>query len=409
MYIEKFICDVIDTVFFDYYLSCFFMRKREKWNIIGIIGVIIVTELCNVYLKNRTLALILPLAAFVLLFAYGNIFFDGKKFLKGVIVGVFYGLCNVLDCGIYVVSIIFNIDINLFYENREARIILLIIMQVLLFLTVLSFTMICRKITVKVPNVYLFLVSLFFILLIAVYSIQYSFLITADKIARFIYFAVSIIALVLILILSIRAVLSQMREREREILLKREWDIQNEFLGKVVRQYNNLRVLRHDYKNHINTMKALYDSNNEFEFNKYINEYRNELVYSLRTDICNDTVVSAIIQDKSDEAETMEKSIKWETDKDIEFKKNQREFCCCLISLVDAAIKVCEDKGQINVKIYKKEKALKLNVSCEGRGINTDNENVRKIVKKIVEDIGGKYEDMSVKGHFKIETEVEVI
>lgn len=406
MFIETLVCDLIDTFFLDYYLSCYFKRKRDKWFIAGIIVIMIVAVLVKTYLKRGALTMLLPAVSFMLFFVYCNTFFEGKKFMKAVMIGVFYGLCNVADCVVYGGTIILNIDQSLFNANRGARIILLLILQGLMFLMIMSFMMFSRRITVKVPNIYLFLVSLFFISFVAMYGIQYSFFVTDNINVRKIYLGVLLIVLLFILVFSIKVVSMQIKEKEREKFLKKEWDIQNEFLSKAVKQYNNLRVLRHDYNNHISTMQALYSNGDKDELGKYVSEYKDELKYSFRTDICSDAVVSAIIQDKTDEALLLDKSIKFECDENIEFKKNQREFCCCLVNLIDMGMK--KSRAYVDVKINKRGNCLCLRVKCELEEKDNE-ENIIKIVKKLTENEGCIYNDMSTKEYMDIEAKVEVI
>ena len=154
--------------------------------------------------------------------------------------------------------------------------------------------------------------------------------------------------------------------------------------------YMSMRGWRHDYHNHMQTIKAHLALDQISQADIYIDQMETELDSIDVKYKSGNISVDAILNSKLTLAEKSGLQIKCETDVPKEISINQIDLCVILGNLIDNAIEACEKMDETKAKFIRIymctiKKQLYISVS------NATNEVVRKIDKEYITNKRGKH------------------
>lgn len=106
--------------------------------------------------------------------------------------------------------------------------------------------------------------------------------------------------------------------------------------------YDKLRIMRHDYKHHLNAARKMLSNGNVDEANQYLNVAENKLSESEMRSYCENTVVNALVASFDERCTRL--NIKFSVDISIlnTDKVPNYELCIIIGNLLENAVEACE-------------------------------------------------------------------
>lgn len=236
-----------------------------------------------------------------------------------------------------------------------------------------------------------------------------------------IYLAVSVL-LILVLDGTVYALIHRMN-RENEIttenmLIKKEKEMQENNIAQLKVLYNELEILRNDYKSYIDTTLNLADSEKYDELKKYVRKISESSINSTLDKVCvtGNLIVDGIINYKVAYAQNRGIDVKTRITHKIQ-NISDANISIILGHLIDNAIESClmqEDEKVMKISIEKKKEYIMIQISNKigdnsviavNRELkSTKGENHRglgiKSVKEIIEKYYGMYDFYENDGFF---------
>lgn len=194
---------------------------------------------------------------------------------------------------------------------------------------------------------------------------------------------------------------------ERKTLLmeasEKEYKKMAEYMGEIENLYNDLRAQRHDYVNHVETIKGFIDNNDVEKAGKYAGDLMNaEALEGKRLSISN-SLLNSIISYKKRKAEDMGIEFNFDVKMPANLEIEDIDMTIMLSNALDNAIEACEriddkryidiymnyalGKVKMNIKnsfdgklVRKGEKLATRKKDKESHGLGLDN--IRKVVDK---------------------------
>jgi hypothetical protein len=163
---------------------------------------------------------------------------------------------------------------------------------------------------------------------------------------------------------------------ERKTLLmeasEKEYRKMVEYMGEIENLYNDLRSQRHDYVNHVETIKGLIDNNEIDRANSYAGDLiQAEMLESGKLNISN-SLVNAIISYKNRKAEEMAIDFTYDVKIPASLEIKDIDLTIMLSNALDNATEACqriEDKRYVDIYMNYAMGKLKMNIKNSFDGI----------------------------------------
>lgn len=212
---------------------------------------------------------------------------------------------------------------------------------------------------------YLLFISLFFIICVMIYGMGYSFDLTYNFTIQFMFFLITLVLIAVLMLVSFKVAYVPVGEREQKLVLDKQWKMQTEYLAKLQDRYDEVRMFRHDYNNHMNVLKLLYINKDYAGFEQYLDNYYNELNDTVGVYICSDAIIGALINDRLEEAAGMGKTLKYSICEDPDITVNESVVSICLLNMIDIALRQSVEGATIYLNIHRKDKFIYIIVKTD--------------------------------------------
>ena len=310
-----------------------------------------ISDLLGTFVFNNENFLVLSCLSIEIIFAI--IFLKGNCFEKIFMSITSYMLVYCINFPILaLISKISNLEISEFMVSQDiSRIVCLFITKMLYFAAV-QFILWMRKKEKHYFNLneWIIIISVFLITLLiglAMYIIMIN-----DKISDYIYLASTLLLSLLDVIIFIfmrNMNVSSQKEREKE-LLHIQLAQQKDEMRKLEQQYQEISVLRHDFRNSIDCMARMIQQNKQEDALHYAEQLKKRKIGKLQTHIeCSSSVINAVVNLKFSDAQVngIETSFKMvvQIPENLEF-----DISIILSNLLDNAIEAC-CKNEISSQI----------------------------------------------------------
>ena len=310
-----------------------------------------ISDLLGTFVFSNENFLVLSCLSIEIIFAV--IFLKGNCFEKVFMSITSYMLVYCINFPILaLISKISNLEISEFMVSQDiSRIVCLFITKILYFAAV-QFILWMRKKEKHYFNLneWIIIISVFLITLLiglAMYIIMIN-----DKISDYIYLASTLLLSLLDVIIFIfmrNMNVSSQKEREKE-LLHIQLAQQKDEMRKLEQQYQEISVLRHDFRNSIDCMARMIQQNKQEDALHYAEQLKKRKIGKLQTHIeCSSSVINAVINSKFSDAQVngIETSFKMvvQIPENLEF-----DISIILSNLLDNAIEAC-CKNEISSQI----------------------------------------------------------
>lgn len=310
-----------------------------------------ISDLLGTFVFSNENFLVLSCLSIEIIFAV--IFLKGSCFEKVFMSITSYMLVYCINFPILaLISKISNLEISEFMVSQDiSRIVCLFITKMLYFAAV-QFILWMRKKEKHYFNLneWIIIISVFLITLLiglAMYIIMIN-----DKISDYIYLASTLLLSLLDVIIFIfmrNMNVSSQKEREKE-LLHIQLAQQKDEMRKLEQQYQEISVLRHDFRNSIDCMARMIQQNKQEDALHYAEQLRKRKIGKLQTHIeCSSSVINAVVNSKFSDAQVngIETSFKMvvQIPENLEF-----DISIILSNLLDNAIEAC-CKNEISSQI----------------------------------------------------------
>lgn len=187
----------------------------------------------------------------------------------------------------------------------------------------------------------------------------------------------------------------------------------------VENMYKKMRGWRHDYRNHIQTMKVLAEKGNLEAIKEYLNKLDEDLATVDTVVKTGNAMADAILNSKISLAKSKGINVKVDAHVPVKLKMSELDLCVILGNLFDNAIEATSGQkdawiklnvkqyndtlyiGMENTILYKPKdnlKTTKMDTKCHGYGLDS----IKKIAKKYEGDMVIDYDDKT----FRVEVVV---
>lgn len=135
--------------------------------------------------------------------------------------------------------------------------------------------------------------------------------------------------------------------------------------NEVENMYKKVRMFRHDYKNHIQTMKILLSNNKLIELENYLNDLSNELNTVDTVIKTGNAMADSIINSKISLANSKNIKVVIDANIPVKLKMKELDLCCILGNLFDNAIEASKDVKEEDrlIRVYMDMKNTQLYIS----------------------------------------------
>lgn len=205
-------------------------------------------------------------------------------------------------------------------------------------------------------------------------------------------------------------VLSRQQKLEQENMLA---EMNRRYYETMEQQQFEVRRLKHDMSNHLQTLTALPGEKQE----EYLRELLDAPVFSQQINHCGDATVNAVLSAKAEEAAKRNIDFRWKLDIPEDLPYDKPDICALFANSLDNAMEACEklppNQRKISLAANRKKGlfVMKLINSCEeaarppraGETTKADKENHGyglRSIREIVYRHGGSLEMTGEKGLF---------
>lgn len=188
-------------------------------------------------------------------------------------------------------------------------------------------------------------------------SAKYNIEILKLKESKMIYVIVTLALITIIIIILIIIISKRKRILEENInILERNSTIKQQYYENIKLNYENIRRIKHDIKNHIISINTLISEKHYEEAKKYIRHIENNIDYSCLDISTNNKIVDAIVFSKMETCKL--ENIDLYLDIKVPKEVSLDEFDICVIygNLLDNAIQACKKVNEKELKRYIKLK-----------------------------------------------------
>lgn len=244
-------------------------------------------------------------------------------------------------------SVIKHVGRTEIYLNPQLRILGIILSKGLNFAIIRIICSFGRKTYVKTDTNYWFLFSIVFTVVLSTIYLIFNPQPSVKAPYMAVFCAVGLLYGVFAALYLYERMTKQAKQIKEEELLKQQQETQINHLNDLVLAQEKLRSFKHDFSNHMLSLKSYFDSENYNEGNKYLQNLIDEVdLQSDRIDTGN-IVIDAIITAKRDLAR--KKDIRFEISIKIPSNINISSSDCCVIfgNALDNAIEAA-DKLHVN-------------------------------------------------------------
>lgn len=154
-----------------------------------------------------------------------------------------------------------------------------------------------------------------------------------------------------------------------KLVNKKIEDYQRELIethySEVENMYKKTRMFKHDYKNHIQTMKILLKNNKLNELENYLNDLSNELNTVDTVIKTGNAMADSIINSKISLANSKNINVVIDANIPVKLKMKELDLCCIIGNLFDNAIEALKDVNEDDrlIRVYMDMKNTQLYIS----------------------------------------------
>ena len=424
--IVEYAATLIECIISADFICCFLTSKDKKHKLISFISIAVLDFLITFTLNQFTIfegalgfARIIANLLIVLLFMKGSLF---ERIL----------VCAITEVALLIISFISLNAFSLIFErtvaelaaiNDMTRLIILFVTKFLLFLFTRMMLGIRKKDEYTLTLLEWIILMVIFIITICaemeIFSISLEYELSADNTKIFWVgvglFSVDILAYILMIRMS-----HKNAERTQFMIDRMQLDVYKEKLDEMEKQYDEIRTIRHDMKNHLQCILALIQKGEYNESQQYVEDILNNKLYSeyqfvnTTNNIINVITNYKLLLCKNSSIKTVVNISSFELDID------DGDICIILGNLFDNAIEACnkvnddkmiffeisQKKGYVNFVIKNSIEASvlqtnphlltsKSNAAWHGLGIRT--------VKNTVYKYGGMIDFFESNGLFAVD------
>lgn len=363
----EFFVNLIEATFFGVmiYSKLHYRFSKKSYFVIGIFLSAIIVTLINIssleYFLSWTIFVGIDLA---LTFLY---FKDtiAKKILWGCIPMLIALIANNIVMNIVLIS---KIDLENTLIPGEIRIPLTILY---LFICGLIYWILykIKKTEIKLPKILIVLIIVILLIgILATAQLAYIFAQTFDLLSIF-------ISLELLILLIAAFALFEMICKTISDKTKVEVELARSYLEeKNIRQTKeSIRAWKHDYHNHLETMKGLLHSEKYSELADYLGKVDNDFSELTTKSFLSNSAIDAMLFSKLLLARTNNIDLDIRANGDIKLPITETKMCVLLGNLVDNALEACKsldfDNPQIKLSIFTRQGMLFINITNPSNGI----------------------------------------
>lgn len=229
------------------------------------------------------------------------------------------------------------------------------------------------SIGVKAYVLILALLSLFGIVLITDVAFELSNNDSADHLFQNISIASGIIIILVISTMFLVAWLGTLNKRNMQLAIQEERDEQlYKYVSEVESHYEFLREQQHDFKSHMQIMKALVAECKYQELESYLNDYSENISKVPILPITSDTSLNACISIKSHHAHKLGIQMHLSCDVKHTFPLGSADVCSLVSNILDNAIEACAQvngRSYIVLEIAERNNMLMISVENSANGV----------------------------------------
>ena len=409
VHIIEMISDIINSVMTVYFFNRTLAPKNEKYEKVYSLITIIFYILIQIIIQNEMLTairynkkFIFIMFCYILLIIYPLFLREGRISEK-IILSLFYvNIIIIITFSIFItISMTLGLEFNevLIYVN-DRRVLVTTINRFIRILVIFIFFN-KMKFIKYIKSKFLYILGMILILnLILNVIIQKKLIRSLDIInSDIIYIVFSFSAIQILLIIMVNLIFNQ---TEKRIML--EMSLEDKLSNKeVMDMYTKMMGWKHDFKNHISTIKGLLELGTEKEVISYIDEM-NERINDIDNKIYTDNVlINSILVNK------LKVTKKYDIKIDLNIRINKKinisniDICVILGNLLDNSIEACiitEGYKYIDLNIISENNRLIIKISnttngklkyIDGKFLSTKNKGIHGIGLSQVDEVVKKY------------------
>ncbi|WP_298042165.1 sensor histidine kinase [uncultured Clostridium sp.] len=409
VHIIEMISDIINSVMTVYFFNRTLAPKNEKYEKVYSLITIIFYTLIQIIIQNEMLTairynkkFIFIMFCYILLIIYPLFLREGRISEK-IFLSLFYvNIIIIITFSIFItISMTLGLEFNevLIYVN-DRRVLVTTINRFIRILVIFIFFN-KMKFIKYIKSKFLYILGIILILnLILNVIIQKKLIRSLDIInSDIIYIVFSFSAIQILLIIMVNLIFNQ---TEKRIML--EMSLEDKLSNKeVMDMYTKMMGWKHDFKNHISTIKGLLELGTEKEVISYIDEM-NERINDIDNKIYTDNVlINSILVNK------LKVTKKYDIKIDLNIRINKKinisniDICVILGNLLDNSIEACiitEGYKYIDLNIISENNRLIIKISnttngklkyIDGKFLSTKNKGIHGIGLSQVDEVVKKY------------------
>ncbi len=409
VHIIEMISDIINSVMTVYFFNRTLAPKNEKYEKVYSLITIIFYTLIQIIIQNEMLTEIrynkkftFIIFCYILLITYPLFLREGRISEK-IFLSLFYvNIIIIITFSIFItISMTLGLEFNevLIYVN-DRRVLVTTINRFIRILVIFIFFN-KMKFIKYIKSKFLYILGIILILnLILNVIIQKKLIRSLDIInSDIIYIVFSFSAIQILLIIMVNLIFNQ---TEKRIML--EMSLEDKLSNKeVMDMYTKMMGWKHDFKNHISTIKGLLELGTEKEVISYIDEM-NERINDIYNKIYTDNVlINSILVNK------LKVTKKYDIKIDLNIRINKKinisniDICVILGNLLDNSIEACiitEGYKYIDLNIISENNRLIIKISnttngklkyIDGKFLSTKNKGIHGIGLSQVDEVVKKY------------------
>lgn len=360
--IELFYC-LLDVGILDFFGKKILKRKYAS-KVITTVLLLITSVIIYMLTLPQTYSGLSNIMSLMVMVSYIYILFDGTQKKKLTIPLLYYMLSGVVTLVVVsLAALIFNLDATYFLTHSLSRMMITLLIKMLTFLVVFYIFGLFSGILSTYKKVRNTLIYIFGIMLVLFLLFDFMFL---DNSMSKNSFAITMSLVFFILILTITILLfkyfDSTEKKNRTAAMLREMTIKNQSYIDITDQYIALTKIKHDFRNHLITIKTLINQNN-VEAIKYIHKLENLSALNTYVNTNND-VLNAILNSKISEYQDIDFRIRFEESNfDIPYDTTTIIIGNAIDNAIEAVKKLKKEDREINVILIENKMNIKIGIS----------------------------------------------
>ncbi|WP_299994949.1 sensor histidine kinase [uncultured Clostridium sp.] len=347
VYIIEMISDIINSIMTVYFFNRSLAPKNKKYEKVYSLIAIIFYALIQIIIHNEMLTairynkkFIFIMFCYILLIIYPLLLREGR-FVEKIFLSLFY--INIIIIIAFSIFIITSMTLSLEFEEvliyiNDRRVLVTAINRVIKFLVIFTFFNKMNFIKyIKSKLLYMWGIILTLNLVLNV-TIQKNLIKSLDIVnSDIIYIVFGFSAIQILLIIMVNIIFTQTEKR-----IKLEMSLEDKLSNKeVIDMYTKMIGWKHDFKNHISTIKGLLELGTEKEVISYIDEM-NESINNIDSRIYTENfAINSILINKLKIAEKYDIKVNLNIKVSKEINISNIDICIILGNLLDNSIEAC--------------------------------------------------------------------